>query len=112
MKACDIIVLVVYCCLFLTKANGTQLSKRFNETLTIQCQCEDAPMCNWYHNDQSVPNDWIQANGDLILPANDCSVYGVIIGQCRSENSTNVITNPDMYVINILYIYIFIYYTV
>ena len=84
-------------------ASGAELSKRFNESLTIQCPCEDTSLCDWYHNDQSVPSEWVQPNGDLMLPANDWSVYGVIIAQCGSVNYTNVITNPGMYVYVILY---------
>jgi len=100
MRVYGIIFSVFY---FLLLIHGAQLSKRINETLTIQCQCQDSSICNWYHNDQTVPNQWIQANGDLILPANDWSVYGIIIGQCGSENKTNVITNPGvvcMYICN------------
>ena len=60
-------------------ANGAQLSKRINETLTIQCQCQDVSMCDWYHNDQTFPNQWIQANGDLILPANFVYLFIILI---------------------------------
>ena len=100
MKAYSIIVLVYYTVIL---ASGAELSKRFNESLTIQCPCEDTSLCDWYHNDQSVPSQWVQPNGDLMLPANDWSVYGVIIAQCGSVNYTNVITNPGMYVYVMLY---------
>ena len=100
MKAYSIIVLV-YSMVIL--ANGAELSKWSYESLTIQCPCEDTSLCDWYHNNQSVPSQWIQPNGDLMLPANDWSVYGVIIAQCGLVNYTNVITNPGMYVYVILY---------
>ena len=73
-----------------------QLPKRINESLTIQCPCEDTSMCDWYHNNQSVPSHWVQDNGNLILPANDSNVYGVIIGQCASVNYAYEIINPGM----------------
>ena len=91
MKTYCIIVLLYYTVLL---ASGAQLSKRFNESLTIQCPCEDTSICDWYHNNKSVSSQWVQANGDLMLPANDWSVYGVIIGQCGKENYTYVIINP------------------
>ena len=100
MKAYSIIVLVYYTVIL---ASGAEISKRFNESLTIQCPCEDTSLCDWYHNDQSVPSQWVQPNGDLMLPANDWSVYGVTIAQCGSVNYTNVITNPGMYVYVMLY---------
>ena len=89
------IIVLIYCTLLL--ASGAQLSKRINESLTIECPCEDTSICDWYHNDQLVPSEWIQANGDLLLPANDWSVYGVIGGQCGSGNYTYMIINPGMY---------------
>ena len=84
-------------------ANGAELSKWSYESLTIQCPCEDTSLCDWYRNDQSVPSQWVQPNGDLMLPANDWSVYGVTIAQCGSVNYINVITNPGMYVYVMLY---------
>ena len=101
MKAYRILALVYYT-LFL--ASGTQLSKRINQSLTIQCQCEDTSICNWYHNDQSVPSQWVQDNGGLLLPANDWNVYGVIINQCGSDFYTNNITNPGMCICNVSYL--------
>ena len=74
----------------------TQLPKRINESLTIQCPCEDTSMCDWYHNNQSVPSHWVQDNGNLTLPANDSNVYGVITGQCGSVNYAYEIINPGM----------------
>ena len=91
-------IVIVFYTLFLTC--GAQLSKRIDQSLTIQCQCEDTSICNWYYNDQSVPSQWVQDNGDLLLPANDWNVYGVIIGQCGSEFYTNVITNPGMCILS------------
>ena len=89
------IVETIYYYLFVS---GTQLSKRFNESLTIQCPCEDRSICDWYHNNQSVPSQWVQANGDLMLPANDWNVYGVIISWCGSVNYAYQITSPGMLV--------------
>ena len=97
MKAYSIKILVYYT-LFLASGAQQEFLKRIDQSLTIQCQCEDTSICNWYHNDQSVPSQWVQDNGDLLLPANDWNVYGVIIGQCGSENYTNVIINPGTYV--------------
>ena len=94
MKTYSIIVLVYYTVLL---ASGAQLSKRINESLTIQYPREDTSICDWYHNDQLVPSQWVQDNGDLMLPANDWSVYGVIISQCGSVNYTNVVINPGVY---------------
>ena len=96
MKSYFILVIIALVCFTLFLPSGAQLSKRINQSLTIQCPCEDTSMCNWYHNDQSVPSQWVENNGDLLLPANDWSVYGEIIGQCGSENFTNLITNPGM----------------
>ena len=109
MKSYSILVIIVT--LFLP--SGAQLSKKIDESLAIQCPCENTSICNWYHNNQSVPIHWIQGNGSLLLPANDWSVYGVIIGQCASVNYTNLITNPGMcivtYVVLVLHTYVSIY---
>ena len=96
-------IILVYCTLYL--ASGTQLSKRINQSLTIQCTCQNTSICDWYHNDQPVPSQWVQDNGDLMLPANDWSVYGVIIGQCGSDSFTNVITNPGKCLCNTVCLY-------
>ena len=96
MKSCRILVILALVFFTLFLPSEAQLSKRINQSLTIQCSCENISMCNWYHNDQAVPSQWIQDNGDLLLPANDWSVYGIIIGQCGSENFTNLIINPGM----------------
>ena len=83
----------IYYYLFVSE---TQLSKRIDESLTIKCPCEDTSICEWYHNNQSVPSHWVQANGNLLLPANDGSVYGEIFGQCGSVNYAYEIINPGM----------------
>ena len=96
MKAYVLIYSIVETIYYYLFVSETQLSKRFNESLTIQCPCEDTSICDWYHNNQSVPSQWVQANGDLMLPANDWNVYGVIIGWCGLVNYAYQITNPGM----------------
>ena len=100
MKTYSIIVLVYYTVLL---ASGAQLSKRINESLTIQCPCKDTSICNWYRSNQSVSSQWVQANGDLMLPANNWSMYGVIVGQCGTENYTYEIINSGMKVNTLSY---------
>ena len=76
------------------------MSKRINESLSLYCPCQDTLECMWYQNNQSLTNRWeiIPNKTDLILPANDWSAYGVIIGYCGSKNHTHIITNYGTYV--------------
>ena len=96
MKTYIIIVLIYYNVLL---SSGIEfLMGRSNESsiaiLTIPCPCQISTLtCDWYHNNQSVPSQWVQANGDLMLP--NWSVIGEIIGQCGSQYHSNVMT-PGM----------------
>ena len=90
MKTYSIIILVYHTVLL---ASGTEfLSKRINESLIIQCPCKNTSICDW----NLYPIQWVQANGDLLLPANDWSVYGVVGGNCGSVGFAYEITNPGM----------------
>ena len=97
MKAYIILVSIYYYVL-LTSGTEIKRTKELNESLHIHCPCQDTLMCTWYHNNQLLANQWeiIPNKTDLIVPANDWSVYGVTIGYCASKNHTYVITNPGM----------------
>ena len=87
--------IVILVCLTASDARQImQRSKPISQPLTIQCQCPYV-QCHWYYDhQQSVPDHWIQVNGDLAVPADDWSVYGMITQRCGSDNYTYIITNP------------------
>ena len=74
-------------------ANGMSYSKPINRPFTLPCHCEEASLCRWYYQDQqSVPENWVQANGNLNLPVNDWTVYGGITRQCGSDSNIYTVT--------------------
>ena len=76
-------------------ALADEIFKPLNQPLPIPCHCEDASLCQWYYQDQqSVPDNWVQANGDLNLPAGDWTAYGGITCQCRSDSNAYMIMSP------------------
>ena len=74
-------------------ANGISRYKAINQPLTIPCHCEEGLQCRWYYQDQqAVPDYWVQANGNLDLPADDWTVYGGITRQCGSYSNVYTVT--------------------
>ena len=71
----------------------SQRFKPINQSLTLTCHCEEASLCKWYYQDQlAVPDHWVQANGNLYLPADDWTVYGGITHQCGSDSNIHTVT--------------------
>ena len=79
--------------------NGMSHFKSINQALTIPCHCEEALQCRWYYQDQqAVPDNWVQENGDLYLPAGDWNVYGGITCYCGSDSNAYTVMNPGKFV--------------
>jgi len=93
-----LIGLIIYTLILLADGRpSTHQHKPINKPLVIPCECQDvSSLCHWHYNDQrSVPDHWVQSvNGDLNLPADDWSVYGIITSQCGSDYYTYTIDNP------------------
>ena len=75
--------------------DGMTIYKPISQPHTISCRCENASMGQWYYdNQQPVPDAWVQANGDIQLPADDWTTYGEVTCHCGSDTNTYTVLNP------------------
>jgi len=90
------IFVVVLSLMLLHMAMTTQhIPKLIGRVLELP-PCSNCPdSCLWSHYGKPVPHQWIQSNGDLLLPANNWSAFGAIASHCEDGTSVNYdITNP------------------
>ena len=88
------LVAILLCCTFVVVIEGSrQFTKAYSRSLTINSECLDG---HWFINGKPPPPEWVQSNGDLLLPANNWMTIGIVSLQCDSVTNIYEIMSPGM----------------
>jgi len=79
---------------------GSQhLTKALDRTLLINTECSDASQSQWFINHgEHAPPQWVQSDGNLLLPTDDWRAYGIVINQCGAVNNSYEVFGLGKYV--------------
>ncbi|XP_065888179.1 uncharacterized protein [Dysidea avara] len=91
-KETSLIAAILLCCTFVVVIEGSrQFTKAYSRSLTINSECLDG---HWFINGKPPPPEWVQSNGDLLLPANNWMTIGIVSLQCDSVTNIYEIMSP------------------